>query len=155
MERVQGTTTTLRVSLHLNHRGEHPVPPETPTEPRGLYRAWTRAVEQTNAQMAGEPSRVPLPTPMEQFRCGVSPKTSPAPRRPGSPTPNRRPSGRRRRVQPRPRRGAPFRRAGNHRGIPEKIEQAMQLSALVEAGLTGTADLTAVGRCRPSKARAV
>jgi hypothetical protein len=152
MERVQGTTTTLWVSLHLNHRGKHPVPPETLTEPRGLYRAWPRAVEQTNAQMAGEPSRVPLPTPMEQFRCGVSPKTSPAHRQPDAEQAS---SGTTSPLQPRPRRGAPFRLAGNHRGTPEKIEQAMQLSALVEAGLTGTADLTAVGRCRPSKARAV
>src|SRR5690606_9630571 len=82
MERVQGATTALWVSLHPNHRGEHPVPPGTPLEPRGLYRAWTRAVEQTNAQMAGEPSWVPLPTRMEQLRRGVSPKTSPAPRQP-------------------------------------------------------------------------
>ncbi|MFC7841920.1 hypothetical protein [Streptomyces sp. NPDC057382] len=68
--------------MHPNHRGEHPVPPGTPLEPRGLYRAWTRAVEQTNAQMAGKPSWVPLLTRMEQLRRGVSPKTSPAPRQP-------------------------------------------------------------------------
>jgi hypothetical protein len=82
LERVRGTATALWVSLHPNHRGEHSVPASTPLEPRGRYRAWTRAVQQINDQMAGEPSWVPLPTRKEQLRRGVSPKASPAPRQP-------------------------------------------------------------------------
>ncbi|WP_031024097.1 hypothetical protein [Streptomyces sp. NRRL S-1314] len=71
---MQGTTTACLFAP--NHRGEHPAPPGTLLEPRGLYCAWTRAVEQTNAQMAGEPSPVPLPTRMEQLRRGVSPTSN-------------------------------------------------------------------------------
>ncbi|MEW2265981.1 hypothetical protein [Streptomyces sp. NPDC047868] len=182
MERVQGTTTALWVSLHPNHRGEHPVPPGTPLEPRGLYRAWTRAVEQTNAQMAGEPSWVPLPTRMEQLRRGVSPKTSPAPRQPDAEQAvvlldDVAESGRalaavRRSGEPDTTEELEARlscRKALRAAWAEGIEHAMQLSALVEAGLTDTADLTAAGwepalldaieRAagwgRPSKAKAV
>lgn len=158
MERVQGTTTALWVSLHPNHRGEHPVPPGTPLEPRGLYRAWTRAVEQTNAQMVGEPSWVPLPTRMEQLRRGVSPKTSPAPRQPDAEQAVVLLDD----VAACGRALAEVRRSGGpdtteelearlscrkalRAAWAEGIEHAMQLSALVEAGLTDTADLTAAG----------
>ncbi|MGW3200159.1 hypothetical protein ACWDBD_37445 [Streptomyces sp. NPDC001118] len=182
MERVRGTTTALWVALHANHRGEHPVPPGTPLEPRGLYRAWTRAVEQTNQQMAGEPSWVPLPTRMEQLRRGVSPKASPAPRDPDA----ERAAVLLDDVADCGRALAAARRSGEsdtteelearlacRRALraawAEGIEHTMQLSVLVEAGLTDTADLTAAGwepsllkaidRAagwgRPSKAKAV
>ncbi|WP_063892320.1 MULTISPECIES: hypothetical protein [unclassified Streptomyces] len=158
MERVQGTTTALWVSLHPNHRGEHAVPSGTPLEPRGLYRAWTRAVTQTNVQMAGEPSWVPLPTRMEQLRRGVSPKTSPAPRQPdaeqaavlleevtecGRVLASVRRSGEPDTTEELEARVAC--RKALRAAWAEGIEHAMQLSALVEVGLTDTADLTAAG----------
>lgn len=158
MERVQGATTALWVSLHPNHRGEHPVPPGTPLEPRGLYRAWTRAVKQTNDQMAGEPGWVPLPTRMEQLRRGVRPKTSAAPRQPDA----ERAVVLLDDVAARGRALAEVRRSGEpdtteelearvfcrkalRAAWAEGIEHAIQLTALVEAGLTDTADLTAAG----------
>ncbi|QHC33933.1 hypothetical protein [Streptomyces sp. HF10] len=158
LERVRGTTTALWVGLRANHRGEYTVPPGTPLEPRGLYRAWTRAVDQTNEQMAGEPSWVPLPTRMEQLRRGVSPKASPAPlqsdaeqavvllddvaacgralaesRRSGEPDSDDELEAR-----------LACRKAVRA-AWAEGIEHAMQLSALTEAGLTETADLAAAG----------
>lgn len=182
MERVRGTTTALWVSLHANHRGEHPVPPGTPLEPRGLYRAWTRAVGQTNQQMAGEPSWTPLPTRMEQLRRGVSPKASAAPLQPDA----ERAVVLLDDVSERGRTLAEARRSGEpdtteelearlacrkalREAWAEGIEHTMQLSVLVEAGLTETADLAAAGwepallkaveRAtgwgRPSKAKAV
>jgi hypothetical protein len=50
--------------------------------PRGLARAWTRAVVDTNIEMAGEPSWEPLPTRMEQLRRAVMPKAAPSCPRP-------------------------------------------------------------------------
>ncbi|MFE3502935.1 hypothetical protein [Kitasatospora sp. NPDC059160] len=80
MARVGGTATALWVSLHANHHDGQAVPPGTPLMPRGLSRAWTRAVAETNDQMAGEPSWAPLPTRMEQLRRGVRPTATEAPR---------------------------------------------------------------------------
>jgi integrase len=82
LARVDGTATALWVSLHGNHRDGHSVPAGTPLQPRGLARAWTKAVSQANVEMAGEPSWSPLPTRMEQLRRGVTPKASPASMRP-------------------------------------------------------------------------
>ncbi|MGW6927525.1 hypothetical protein ACWGA9_40760 [Streptomyces sp. NPDC054950] len=159
LERVRGTTTALWVGLRANHRGEYPVPPGTPLEPRGMFRAWTRAVDQTNQQMAGEPSWAPLPTRMEQLRRGVSPKVSPAPRQPDAEQAVVLLDD----VAACGRALAELRRSGEPEGATaelearlacrkaaraawaEGIEHVMQLSALAEAGLTDTADLTAAG----------
>ncbi len=135
-----------------------PRPSRDPLEPRGLYRAWTRAVEQTNAQMAGEPSWVPLPTRMEQLRRGVNPKTSPAPRQPDAEQAvvllddvaacGRALAEVRRSGEPDTTEELEARlscRKALRAAWAEGIEHAMQLSALVEAGLTDTADLTAAG----------
>ncbi|MFF0220192.1 hypothetical protein [Streptomyces vinaceus] len=82
MTRVGGTATALWVSLHANHRDGQPVPAGTPLQPRGLARAWTRAVAETNRTMAGRPGWGPLPTRMEQLRRGVVPEATGAPLRP-------------------------------------------------------------------------
>lgn len=79
---VGGTATALWVSLHGNHHDGQAVPPGTPLMPRGLARAWTRAVTETNIEMAGQPSWQPLPTRMEQLRRGVNPKAKKAPMEP-------------------------------------------------------------------------
>ncbi|MFK8905899.1 hypothetical protein [Streptomyces sp. YS-3] len=68
---VGGTATALWVSLHGNHHDGQAVPAGTPLMPRGLARAWTRAVVDTNIEMAGQPSWEPLPTRMEQLRRGA------------------------------------------------------------------------------------
>ncbi|MDX3867229.1 hypothetical protein [Streptomyces europaeiscabiei] len=158
LERVQGTTTALWVGLRANHRGEYTVPPGTPLEPRGLYRAWTRAVDQTNEQMAGEPSWVPLPTRMEQLRRGVSPKASPAPLQPDAEQAvvllddvtecGRALAQSRRSGEPDTDAELEARlacRKAVRAAWAEGIEHAMQLSALTEAGLNETADLAAAG----------
>ncbi|MGW3414606.1 hypothetical protein [Streptomyces sp. NPDC000888] len=182
MERVQGTTTALWVGLRANHRGDHTIPPGTPLEPRGLFRAWTRAVDQTNQQMAGEPSWVPLPTRMEQLRRGVSPKASLAPRQPDAEQAvvllddvaecGRALAEMRRSGEPDTTAELEARlacRKAARAAWAEGIEHVMQLSTLVEAGLTDTADLAAagwepallaaieraLGWGRPSKAKAV
>ncbi|MGV9277692.1 hypothetical protein [Streptomyces griseosporeus] len=182
LESVRGSATALWVSVHVNHRGEHPVPPGMPLETRGLYRAWTRAVEQTNAQMAGEPSWVPLPTRMEQLRRGVSPKASPAPRQPDAERAvvllddvaehGRALAAARRSGEPGSTEELQARLACRNalrEAWAEGIEHTMQLSVLAEAGLADTESLTAAGwepsllkaidRAagwgRPSKAKAV
>ncbi|CAL9677793.1 hypothetical protein SUDANB105_08104 (plasmid) [Streptomyces sp. enrichment culture] len=158
LERVRGSATALWVSLHANHRGEHPVPPGTPLETRGLYRAWTRAVEQTNQQMAGEPSWVPLPTRMEQLRRGVSPKASPAPRQPDAEravallddvaTCGRALAAARRFGETGTTEELEARlacRRALREAWAEGIEHTMQLSVLAEAGVADTDSLTAAG----------
>ncbi|MFC9803320.1 hypothetical protein ACFWGE_21425 [Streptomyces bacillaris] len=158
LERVRGATAALWVSLRANHRGEYTVPPGTPLEPRGLYRAWTRAVEQANAQMAGEPSWVPLPTRMEQLRRGISPKASPAPRQPDAERAvvllddvaacGRALAESRRSGDPDTDEELEARlacRKAARAAWAEGIEHTMQLFALTEAGLTETADLAAAG----------
>ncbi|WP_371594530.1 hypothetical protein [Streptomyces virginiae] len=83
LERVGGTATALWVSLHGNHHDGQAVPAgTTPLMPRGLARAWTRAVVETNVAMAGQPSWEPLPTRMEQLRRGVKPSAVRAPMMP-------------------------------------------------------------------------
>jgi integrase len=182
MERVRGTTTALWVSLHANHHGEHPVPPGTPLQPRGLFRAWTKTVEQTNHQMAGEPSWAPLPTRMEQLRRGVSPKAVPAPTHPDA----ERAAHLMDNIAEHGRTLAKTLRSGEpgttaelearlacrkavREAWAEGIEHVVQLSALAEAGLSSDAALAAAGwepvllaaidRAtgwgRPSKAKAV
>ncbi|MEU7222263.1 hypothetical protein [Streptomyces chrestomyceticus] len=76
---ARGTSVELWVSLHTNHLNGQVTPPGTPLQPRGLSRAWTRAVEATNAEMADEPGWHPLPVRMEQLRRGVRPTARRAP----------------------------------------------------------------------------
>jgi len=82
LQQVRGSATALWVSLHGNHRDGRTVPAGTPLRPRGLARAWTKAVTHTNIEMAGQPSWSPLPVRMEQLRRGVSPDASMAPQEP-------------------------------------------------------------------------
>lgn len=79
---ISGTSRHLLVTLHANHRGGAAIPPGTPLQPRGLARAWTRAVAETNVLLAGEAEWAPLPTRMDQLRRGVHPEVADAPRAP-------------------------------------------------------------------------
>jgi integrase len=75
---IGGTATALWVSLHANHHNGRAVPAGTPLQPRGLARAWTRTVIETNIELAGHPDWAPLPTRMEQLRRGVTVEAVPA-----------------------------------------------------------------------------
>ncbi|PBC72407.1 hypothetical protein BX261_7281 [Streptomyces sp. 2321.6] len=79
---ARGASGELWVSLRGNHLGGQTTPAGTPLQTRGLSRAWTRAVAETNTEMAGEPDWRPLPTRMEQLRRGVRPTARRAPREP-------------------------------------------------------------------------
>jgi integrase len=158
LRRVGGTATALWVSLHGNHHGGKAVPAGTPLQPRGLARAWTRAVTETNIQMAAEPSWTPLPTRMEQLRRGVTPKATDAPREPDAERAAEL-------LETVAKRGAELAaaRADGEDGSTaeltarvavrqavreawaEGVEHRLQLGVLVDAGLTGTADLAAAG----------
>jgi integrase len=156
LQRVRGTTTQLWVSLHGNHHNGKAVPAGTPLMPRGLARAWTKAVAQTNTEMSGEPSWIPLPTRMEQLRRGVQPKAVEAPREPDA----ERAAALLDAVAAR---GAKLAAARAEEGTTaelqariavrqavrdawaEGIEHAVQLSVLADAGLTDTAALAAAG----------
>ncbi|MFF4902563.1 hypothetical protein [Streptomyces sp. NPDC001068] len=158
LARVGGTATALWVSVHPNHRGDHPVPPGTPLEPRGLYRAWVRAVNSTNDDMADEPSWVPLPERMEPLRRGVWPNSAPAPRRPdaeravvlldavaecGRALADARRSGEAgSAVELQVRRAC---QRAVREAWAEGIEHAVQLSTLAEGGLSDDEGLTAAG----------
>jgi integrase len=76
---LQGTTRALWVSLRPNHAGlaredggSVPRPPGMPLQPRGLARAYTRAVDEANALLADTPGWSPLPRRLEQLRRSVS-----------------------------------------------------------------------------------
>lgn len=158
LRRVGGTATALWVSLHGNHHDGQPVPAGTPLQPRGLARAWTRAVTETNIQLAGEPSWTPLPTRMEQLRRGVTPKAVEAPRYPDAERAAEL-------LETVAKRGAELAaaRSGGEEGSTtelaarvavrqavreawaEGIEHRVQLGVLVDAGLADTADLAAAG----------
>jgi integrase len=157
LARVGGTATALWVSLHGNHRDGHAVPAGTPLQPRGLARAWTKAVVQTNIEMAGQPSWSPLPTRMEQLRRGVTPKASPAPLRPDA----ERAADLLEEVAERGAELAALRsgepdttaelearvavRKAVREAWAEGIEHALQLSVLADAGLADDAVLAAAG----------
>lgn len=77
---VQGTAKALWVSVRGNHAGvldgdghAQLRPPGMPLMPRGLARAYTRAVVQVNADMAGQHGWEPLPYRLEQLRRAVEP----------------------------------------------------------------------------------
>lgn len=158
LERVGGTATALWVSLHGNHHDGQTVPAGTPLMPRGLARAWTRAVAETNVEMAGQPSWEPLPTRMEQLRRGVKPTAVQAPMMPDA----EKAAVLLDDVAARGRALAELRRAGEEGGTAELqariavrqavrdawaegIEHTVQLSTLADAGLPDTASLAAAG----------
>lgn len=75
---LQGAKTALWVSVRANHAGTADArgvlvmkPPGMPLQPRGLARAYTRAVAEVNAEMAGVPGWQPLPYRLEQLRRSV------------------------------------------------------------------------------------
>ncbi|WP_369383235.1 hypothetical protein [Streptomyces sp. cg36] len=155
---VGGTATALWVSLKPNHHGGRAVPAGTPLEPRGLAREWTRAVDDTNGQLAGEPSWEPLPRRMEQLRRGVTPKGTAAPMQADA----ERAAVLLDAVAARARALAALHREGEtdstaglqarievrqavREAWAEGIEHAVQLSVLAEAGLPDTASLAAAG----------
>lgn len=158
LTRVGGTATALWVSLRGNHHGGQHVPEGTPLMPRGLARAWTRAVVDTNIEMAGQPSWEPLPTRMEQLRRGVTPNAAAAPMTPDAEKAAELLDA----VAVRGRALAELRRDGEQDSTAELqarvavrqavrdawaegIEHAVQLSALAEAGLADDAALAAAG----------
>ncbi|KRV50482.1 hypothetical protein AQ490_15485 [Wenjunlia vitaminophila] len=83
---LQGAKTALWVSVRSNHAGvldedgrASRRPAGMPLMPRGLARAYTRAVVRLNAEMAGRAGWEPLPYRLEQLRRAVlqDPRTSP------------------------------------------------------------------------------
>ncbi|WP_374778683.1 hypothetical protein OG756_42280 (plasmid) [Streptomyces sp. NBC_01310] len=158
LTRVGGTATALWVSLHGNHHSGQAVPAGTPLMPRGLARAWTRAVTETNIEMAGQPSWEPLPTRMEQLRRGVKPKAVAAPRQPDA----EKAAVLLDDVAARGRALAELRREGEENSTAELqarinvrqavrdawaegIEHTVQLSVLADAGLADDTALAAAG----------
>ena len=157
MARVGGTATALWVSLHGNHHDGQRVPSGTPLQPRGLARAWTRAVAETNDAMAGEPGWEPLPTRMEQLRRGVTPKATSAPMQPdaekaavlldlvaarGAELSMLRAEEKGTTAELAARVAA---RQAVRDAWAEGVEHTLQLSVLADAGLTDNASLTAAG----------
>ena len=78
VQHVQGTATAVWVSVRPNHAGVNrldgdpqPRPAGMPLMPRGLARAYTRAIVELNAEMAGRTGWTPLPTRLEQLRRGI------------------------------------------------------------------------------------
>ncbi|WP_067068839.1 site-specific integrase [Carbonactinospora thermoautotrophica] len=75
---VQGGKTALWVSIRANHAGvldeagATPRPPGMPLRPRGLARAYTRAIVEINQDLAGTPGWRPLPYRLEQLRRAVA-----------------------------------------------------------------------------------
>lgn len=158
LTRVEGTATALWVSLRGNHHNGRHVPEGTPLMPRGLARAWTRAVVDLNVEMAGQPSWEPLPTRMEQLRRGVTPTVMAAPMQPDA----EKAAGLLDDVGARGRALVELRRAGEENSTAglqarvavrqavreawaEGIEHTVQLSVLADAGLVDDAALAAAG----------
>jgi len=76
---LNGTAKALWVSVMPNHAGRLNVegeairrPPGMPLMPRGMQRAYTRAVVEANMNLAGSPGWVPLPIRFEQLRRAVT-----------------------------------------------------------------------------------
>lgn len=76
---LHGTAKALWVSVMPNHAGRLNVegeairrPPGMPLMPRGMQRAYTRAVVEANMALAGTPGWVPLPVRFEQLRRAVT-----------------------------------------------------------------------------------
>jgi integrase len=80
---LNGTPKALWVSVSPNHAGRLSTdgdalrrPPGMPLMPRGMQRAYSRAVVEANVQLAGTPGWEPLPHRFEQLRRAVSVKES-------------------------------------------------------------------------------
>ena len=77
VSRLQGAAVTaLWVSVRGNHVDRPdgtslPRPAGMPLQPRGLRRAYERAVNELNTDLAGTPGWTPLPSRLEQLRRGV------------------------------------------------------------------------------------
>lgn len=76
---LHGTAKALWVSVSPNHAGQLNAdgealrrPPGMPLMPRGMQRAYTRAVVEANMHLAGTPGWVPLPYRFEQLRRAVT-----------------------------------------------------------------------------------
>lgn len=76
---LQGSATALWVSVRPNHAGTlnaegHAItrPPGMPLMPRGMQRAYTRAVQEANGALLGSPGWRPLPYRFEQLRRAVT-----------------------------------------------------------------------------------
>jgi len=76
---VRGATTALWVSVRPNHAGTLNAdggalrrPPGMPLMPRGMQRAYTRAVSEANIHLVGSPGWRPLPYRFEQLRRAVT-----------------------------------------------------------------------------------
>ena len=76
---LHGTAKALWVSVMPNHAGRLNVegeairrPPGMPLMPRGMQRAYTRAVVEANMALAGSPGWLPLPVRFEQLRRAVT-----------------------------------------------------------------------------------
>jgi integrase len=76
---LHGTAKALWVSVMPNHAGHLNVegeairrPPGMPLMPRGMQRAYTRAVVEANMALAGSPGWIPLPVRFEQLRRAVT-----------------------------------------------------------------------------------
>jgi integrase len=76
---LHGTAKALWVSVMPNHAGRLNVegeavrrPPGMPLMPRGMQRAYTRAVVEANMNLAGSPGWIPLPVRFEQLRRAVT-----------------------------------------------------------------------------------
>jgi integrase len=77
---VQGGASALWVSVRGNHAGTLDVggaarrrPPGMPLRPRGLARAYTKAIVALNADLAGAPGWQPLPRQLERLRRAIHP----------------------------------------------------------------------------------
>lgn len=77
---VQGGASALWVSVRGNHAGTPGVggvtrrrPPGMPLRPRGLARAYTKAIVALNADLAGTPGWQPLPRQLERLRRAIHP----------------------------------------------------------------------------------
>jgi integrase len=73
---AEGNTKNLLVTVvaghtHAEDGSSVPRPPGMPLMPRGLARAYTRAIEDLNAEMVGEPGWEPMPPRMEQLRRAI------------------------------------------------------------------------------------
>ncbi|WP_194917145.1 tyrosine-type recombinase/integrase [Catenulispora rubra] len=76
---LNGSPKALWVSVMPNHAGRLNVegeairrPPGMPLMPRGMQRAYTRAVVEANMNLAGSPGWIPLPVRFEQLRRAVT-----------------------------------------------------------------------------------
>jgi hypothetical protein len=157
LTRAGGTATALWVSPRGNHHDGQHVPEGTPLMPRGLARAWTRTVTDTNNELAGQPSWEPLPRAWSSCR-GITPKTAAAPMTPDA----EKAAAILDAIADRGRALAELRRAGEQDSTTELqarvavrqavrdawaegIEHTVQLSVLAEAGLADDAALAAAG----------